>query len=58
MQTAVYIVGAIFEFVGIVLAAAADLAPGARRFSRWATPRWRRFETPCGDCSIFGREER
>lgn len=44
MQIVLYSFGGLFELVGITLAAAPDLVPGARRFSRWAAPRWRRFE--------------
>ena len=44
MKTTLYVLGAILELVGIAFVAAPDLVPGARRFSRWAAPRWRRFE--------------
>lgn len=44
MRATLYILGAAFELFGIILVASPDLVPGARRFSRWIAPRWRRFE--------------
>jgi hypothetical protein len=43
-QGALYASGAFVELVGIGLIAAPDLVPGARRLSRWITPRWRTLE--------------
>jgi hypothetical protein len=43
-QGALYAGGALVEVVGLGFVAAPDLVPGARRFSRWLTPRWRAFE--------------
>jgi hypothetical protein len=37
-----FIVGAVIEAAGILVIAAPDLFPGARRFARWAHPRLRR----------------
>jgi hypothetical protein len=44
MKSALYVAGAVFEFGGLVFAILPDLVPGARRFSRWLDPRWRRLE--------------
>lgn len=44
MQPALYIVGALCELLGIVLIAAPDLVPGAKRVGRWIRLRWRTVE--------------
>ncbi len=36
--------GALFEFGGILLIAAPDVLPGARRFGLWLDRRWRSVE--------------
>ncbi len=45
MKHTLYIVGAVFELGGIMLSVSPDLVPGARRFSAWLEPRWRRLES-------------
>jgi hypothetical protein len=43
-KTILLVVGALAEFGGILLIAAPDLIPGARRFGRWLDRRWRPIE--------------
>jgi hypothetical protein len=42
VRAALLIVGAVFEFFGIVAVAAPDLVPWLTRFSGWVLTRWRR----------------
>lgn len=44
MRPALYTIGALCELLGIVLIAAPDLVPGAKRLSRWIRLRWRTIE--------------
>jgi hypothetical protein len=43
-KTTLIVVGALAEFGGILLIAAPDLIPGARRFGRWLDRRWKPIE--------------
>jgi hypothetical protein len=44
MSVPLFVSGAAFELLGILLIAAPDLVPGALRLSRWTRTRWRATE--------------
>jgi hypothetical protein len=44
VKTTLFVLGAVFEFAGIMAIGAPDLLPGATRFAAWIGPRLRRID--------------
>jgi hypothetical protein len=44
VRVTLYVLGAAFELLGILMLAAPDFVPGAIRIARWTLVRWRPFE--------------